>query len=104
MHPSFGDPCQHARVQPVFLGFHPLAEGVFVIIGKDRDGRLSENGTGIHALIDQVHRATGESCVGGENVPMRVSTGKIWKQGRVNVDNTVFPFSEKNRGQKAHVA
>jgi len=97
MDTPLGNPCQHFRVETVLFNLHAVAQGGFVVAFKHRNGALGKNGTGVHAFIDKVNRAPGDAGLGREDISMCMPSREMGQERRVDVNDAMLPFVEKNR-------
>lgn len=87
----------------IVLGFkYPGCERVFRVISKHGNLALQYYRARIHFRRDEVNGAAGffYACI--DRLFLRVQPFKIWKQGRVYVDNAPAPAFDKPRAKNAH--
>ena len=99
-----GDPLEHGGEQLVLLEEDALAERGLVVAVEDGDGRLREDGAGIHSGVDEVHGAAGDAHAVRERLRLRVDAGERGEERGVDVDDAVRERVEEDRRDEAHEA
>lgn len=87
VHSARRRPGQHHRVEAVFHRENTLLYGVGIVGVKDGDGTLGDDGSGVHARVDQVHGRARYTNAGIKRLLLGVHARKSGQQGRVNIEH-----------------
>ena len=63
-----------------------------------------DHGTGVHAVVDVVHRRSGRGSAGREQIFQRMRTGELGQRRRMDVHDAVREAGEERGAQELHVA
>lgn len=79
-------------------------EGVGVVARQNRNGRLSDDRSGVHLRADEMNSAAGDFDAGFNHPPMDVEALERRQQRRVDVEQFAVPAFDEAGGQNAHEA